>query len=141
MAKEDEVRTFQQRVEHASNTLFAEYGAFVSRHPCKVFWLAFIIMVGLASGMSKFATYEDESLIWTPVGNPSVLARDRAQEMFQSTGGVIVFMAEDKTGNAAGVLTKNAAQEFADFKAQFLAHTHGEDDQIAFDAVCFQYLD
>lgn len=47
-------------------------------------------------------------------------------------------MAEDKTENAAGVLTQSAAKELADFKAQFLEHTHGEDDQIAFDAVCLK---
>lgn len=68
----------QQKVEHAMNTVFAEYGGFVARHPCKVFWTAFIILIAFSAGMAKFTTYEDESLIWTPSGNPSILAQKRS---------------------------------------------------------------
>lgn len=88
------------------NTVFGEYGSFVARHPCKVFWLAFIILIAFSAGLSQWDTFPDETLIWTPAGNPSLLARERSNEMFVSTGGLIAFMAEDKLSGSQGLLTK-----------------------------------
>ena len=77
--------------------VFAEWGGFVARHPCKVFWAAFLLLLAFSVGLGKWTTYEDETLIWTPANNPSLVALDRANEMFTSNSAIISFMAEAKT--------------------------------------------
>jgi len=46
--------------------------------------------------MSKRKEYEDQERIWSPTGNPSVIALDRSRELFPSEGGYIGVLAEVK---------------------------------------------
>ena len=70
----EESKTCQEKVEGLINGAFANWGSVLSRHPCKVFWISILIMLAFCGGWAKRAGFEDESLIWTPAGNPSILA-------------------------------------------------------------------
>ena len=53
-------KTCQERVETFFNDVFAAWGAYVARNPCKVFWGGILVVLGLASGMHLMQFYEDE---------------------------------------------------------------------------------
>ena len=82
VAPEKVEQTCDQIVDGFFNRMFNEWGGKVARNPCKVFWISFILFLMLASGMSKSSAFKDESIIWTPAGNPSILANERIKEMF-----------------------------------------------------------
>jgi len=68
----------------------------LATHPCKIFWLSIVFFIALASGMAKRTEFKNEGEIWTPAGNPSVLARNRAEQLFPAKGGYIGLLAEVK---------------------------------------------
>lgn len=128
--------------------LFGNWGAFVARNPCKVFWLAFLFAIGLASGMAQTSTYSDESVIWTPSGNPSLEANKRAGEMFQSNVGFISVMFEVKNAEdeSASLVTLEAYKEMSTVQDLILSHEYSFKNEsepsgettIKFDALCIK---
>ena len=68
-----------KEVEQFTNETFGGWGAYVARNPCKVFWLSFLFCFVCCSGMAKVgdAKFEDEQSVWSPAGNPSILANKR----------------------------------------------------------------
>lgn len=105
-----EPKNCQEKVESFFNNLFGSWATIVARNPCKVFWLSILVFIGFASGMGQARNFEDEQLVWTPKGNPSVKNRDRGQEMFPSKGGFIGIMIESKE-DYDSILTLNAFKE------------------------------
>ena len=63
--------------------------------------------------MLQMHEYADERLHWTPEGNPSVQARDRAEGMFPTSGGVIGAIAQAKSTN---LVTADAYSELIQFE-------------------------
>ena len=39
----------------------------------------------LGAGYANMQTYEDETLIWSPTGNDSIVALDRSKELFSGS--------------------------------------------------------
>lgn len=71
----------------------------------------------------KRESYENESLIWTPKGNPSTISSDRINEIFPSKSGFIGIMGEVKNIDSATpgtVLTKNAFKELKVFMEEMI---------------------
>jgi hypothetical protein len=83
----------------------------VARNPCKVFWFSLLGFILLSGGMAKRTEFEDESLIWTPAGNPSIIANERQMEMFPSKGGFIGVIFEVKDPESGNLLTLDAFKE------------------------------
>jgi len=69
--------SFQEKVEKTLNNVFGNWGILVSRNPCKVFWISILVFLCLCGGMSQSEGFPDESEIWTPKDNPSILANRR----------------------------------------------------------------
>ena len=67
------------------------------------------MVLGLASGMHLMQFYEDEQIIWTPAGNPSMKAMDKAKELFPMRGGFVGIMVESKSGES--IITKEHFKE------------------------------
>ena len=74
MTEKSSTKTFQEKLETYLNDIFGWWGLTVAMHPCKVFWLSLLGFICLSGGMAKRTTFEDESITWTPAGNPSLLA-------------------------------------------------------------------
>jgi hypothetical protein len=106
-------KSLQEKLETALNNIFGAWGVIVATHPCKVFWLSLLGFIGLSSGMAQFTAYEDESVIWTPAGNPSLIADERQKEMFPSKGGFLGVIFEAKADN---LLTLEAFKEIEKFQ-------------------------
>ena len=62
------------------------------------------------------STYEDEAVIWTPAGNPSLIADERQQEMFPSKGGIIGVVFEVKDTSAGNLLSLASLKEIEQFQ-------------------------
>ena len=103
-------KTCQEKVETFFNTMFGAWAIIVARNPCKVFWLSILFFIICASGMAQSRPFENEQLVWTPAGNPSVKNQERGQEMFPSKGGFIGVMVEAKEG-IDNILTVEAYKE------------------------------
>jgi hypothetical protein len=98
-------------LESFLNDIFGWWGLTVARNPCKVFWLSLLGFILLSGGFAKRTVYEDESLIWTPAGNPSLQANERQIEMFPSKGGFIGVIFEVKNPDSGDLLTLDAFKE------------------------------
>lgn len=61
--------------------------------------------------------YEDESVVWTPADNESLISRDKGQALFPSKGGFISMIAEvkDPSAEASSIITLNAINEIKNF--------------------------
>jgi len=61
--------------------------------------------------------YEDESVIWTPKGNPSLKAKDKADALFETEEEFryIQVIFEPKNADDDNVLTPGAFEEFEEF--------------------------
>lgn len=88
----------------------------MARNPCKIFWLALLVLLVFSSGMGNTKSFPDEEIVWTPNGNPSILARDRSRVMFPSSGGFIGALFEVK-GSNTNILTLNAFREIENFQS------------------------
>ena len=77
-----------------------------------------VFFLGLSLGSLKRESYANESIIWTPKGNPSTISAERINEIFPSKSGFIGIMGEVKNIESATpgtVLTKNAFKELKVF--------------------------
>ena len=118
-------KSIQEKVESFLNDVFGKWGLIVARNPCKVFWISILCFLALSGGMAMRRTYEDESIIWTPAGNPSLLAAERQKEMFPSKGGFIGIIFEVKDAEAS-ILTLDAFKEIKEFRDEFFKVEHDE---------------
>lgn len=102
--------SIQQQVEGFFNDSFGRWGVFLAESPCWVFWLSILFFIVLSGGMAKRANFDDESIVWTPSGNPSLQARTKGSELFPSTGGFIGLLAEVKNPSdaSASIITTKA---------------------------------
>jgi len=50
---------------------FSGWADLASKRTCIVFWVSFIVYLGLTMGMGMSKKYEDENELWTPEGNPT----------------------------------------------------------------------
>ena len=110
----DEKLTLSEKLDRFFNTLFAKWGLTVARNPCKIFWISLLVLLMFASGMGSPKKFPDEEIVWTPAGNPSILARDRSRVMFPSSGGFIGALFEVK-GSTSNIITLNAFKEMEKF--------------------------
>ena len=101
-----ERKGIQELVESSLNAFFGGYGAMVARNPWKVFIFSIIGFLALGSGMAQMKTFEDEQIIWTPAGNPSIVNMKRSQELFPSKGGFVGIMVETKDFTQSIIDTK-----------------------------------
>ena len=142
--KAEESQTIQQRVEGFFNNVFGRWGEFISYNPCKVFWLSMLVFILLAGGMAKSQGFEDESIVWTPSGNPSLQAREKGGKLFPSKGGFIGLLAEVKNPSDASstIITTQAIKDIKDFQAKLQAVKltitlkSGEKKDITWSSVC-----
>ena len=95
-SKVAQTTTMQQKVEQFMIDFYGGWGVALATHPCKIFWLSFLFFILLSVGMAVRKGYENEQLIWTPAGNPSLKANDRIKEMFPSTSGFLSVIGEVK---------------------------------------------
>jgi len=107
-------KTCDQMVDGFFNRMFSNWGGKVARNPCKVFWISFLFFILLASGMARSASFDDESIVWTPSGNPSIIANERQKAMFPTSGGFVGALFEVK-GDTENILTKAAFEEMKNF--------------------------
>jgi len=108
--------SIQEKVEYFFHTVFGKWGLIVSNHTCKVFWLSILFFVALSGGMAMRKNFEDEQLVWTPTGNPSLKSRDKGSEMFPSKGGFVSMIAEVKDPESdASVINLALLQEVKGF--------------------------
>lgn len=70
-------QTFQEKVEASLAAVFGKWGSILTNHTHKVFWISLFVFIAFSGGMAKQAAFPDESEIWTPKNNPSMLANKR----------------------------------------------------------------
>lgn len=115
MSEKSSTKTLQEKLETFLNDIYGWWGITVARNPCKVFWISLLVFIGLSGGMAMRTEFEDESLTWTPAGNPSLLADVRQKEMFPTKGGFIGVIFEVKDPESGNLLTLDAFQEVQKF--------------------------
>lgn len=62
--------------------VFSGWADFVSRRTIWVFIASLIFFIGWSFGMTMSKEYEDEDTLWTPAGNPTLKAQDKAKILF-----------------------------------------------------------
>ena len=74
-------------------------------------------------GMGMSQKYEDESIIWTPSGNPTLKAQEKAEKLFpvEEKFWYMSIIMEPKDGAEEGILTVGALKEMADWEAKMRA--------------------
>jgi hypothetical protein len=90
-----------------------------------------VVFFGLAMGMSQAREFEDEQIIWTPAGNPSLESRDKAKELFptEEKFRAISLILESENGN---VITKANLQKLIDMEE--ILHSTWEYSDTTLDA-------
>jgi|TARA_B110000285_G_C15079848_1_gene592867 hypothetical protein len=86
--------SIQEKVEAVLASGFGRWGSILTHNPHKVFWISLLVFIMFSGGMSQRAAFPDESEIWTPKNNPSMIASKRQKEMFPSEGGFIGLLFE-----------------------------------------------
>ena len=69
--------------------------------------------------MGMSSTYEDENIIWTPAGNPTLLNQEKAEEMFpveENFWYISIIMEPKDFSTPHGVLTLGALEEMIDWE-------------------------
>ena len=135
-------KNIQEKVESFLNDVFGSWGVTVATHPCKVFWFSLLGFILLSGGMAMREEFEDESLIWTPAGNPSLIADDRQKEMFPSKGGFIGVLFEVKDTEKGDLLNLEAFKEIETFQKGLFdiksdyTNEDGETVDFTFEDIC-----
>jgi len=86
--------------------------------------------------------FEDESLIWTPAGNPSLIADERQKEMFPSKGGFIGAIFEVKDLENGDLVSLEAFKEIEKFQKGLFdiegeyVNEDGETLKLKYDDIC-----
>lgn len=62
--------------------IFSGWADIVSRRTCLVFWVSLVLFIAISTGMLQAKSYEDETVIWTPAGNPTLVAKEKGEELF-----------------------------------------------------------
>ena len=90
----------QDFINKTFHNCFGWWGALVARRTCLVFWISIAfwllickfnnlmlirIHIYTGAGYMNTQTYTDETLIWSPTGNESIVALDRSKELFGSS--------------------------------------------------------
>lgn len=106
-------KSCQEKVETTLSNVFGSWGIIVAVNPCRVFWISLLVFLALCGGMSQQEAFPDESEIWTPKNNPSILANRRQQEMFPSKGGFIglMFEVKDPESTDSSIISIDAFKE------------------------------
>jgi len=64
-------------------SFFRGYAEFVYKYTCLVFLLSLVWFVAMTAGFFLCSSeYDDESVIWTPEGNPTLQAKEKGEELF-----------------------------------------------------------
>ena len=111
--RSDKKNSVEQKINGFFNSTFGRWGEIVAVHPCKIFWMAFLLMFCLSAGMAKHSKFEDMRLAWTPEGAPSIESNEKATEMFPSTGGFISVLYEANDN----IITADSFAEMAEFQS------------------------
>ena len=79
-----------------------------------MFIISISVFLLLSTGLYQMEEFEDQSVVWTPKGNPSVLNFNRSQEMFPVREGSIDLLAISKNSNK-NLISKKAFEELLMF--------------------------
>ena len=135
-------KNLQEKLETLLNDIFGAWGITVATHPCKVFWFSLLGFILLSGGMAMREEFEDESLIWTPAGNPSLIADERQKEMFPSKGGFIGAIFEVKDLQKGDLISLEAFKEIEKFQKGLFdiegeyVNKDGETLKFKYDDIC-----
>ena len=132
------------RHENFFSEAFGNWGYRIVHNPCRVFWLPVVFLMLFAQGSFPTREYEEEQAIWSPEGNPSVVASQRAAELFPSAVGVITALAEVKNpgdGNS-NILTPAAVKELSQLHELIMTFKSKKDedneDEISYRDICLR---
>ena len=96
MPEANRLEKLQEKIHDGFSNLFGWWGDLVARRTCCVFAISCIVWtivcksflllnLFLGAGYANMQTYEDETLIWSPTGNDSIVALDRSKELFSGS--------------------------------------------------------
>lgn len=107
--------------------LFSGWADIIARRTCWVFCISLVFFFILAAGMTQSKEYEDEEVIWTPAGNPTLKNKEKAEVLFDEAEKyrTVSLIIEAKDGG--NVLTVGALREMAAFEVMMRAITECRD--------------
>lgn len=97
--------------------MFSGWADIVARRTCLVFWISLLVFILFSTGMSQSTLYEDENVIWTPSGNPTLKAQDKSKALFvkEEKYRAVSIIWEIK-GDATNILNVEALKEMKQFE-------------------------
>jgi hypothetical protein len=87
----------------------------VVRRTLIVFLVSLVVFILLAMGMGSAEEFPDENIIWTPEGNPSLVNKGKAEELFpQKEKYRVINLMVEATGD--NVLTRESLETVREFE-------------------------
>lgn len=128
----------QEKLDFFFAYVFSKWGLIVAGNPKKVFWGSIGAMLLLSLGILTEVEFEEPRLAWTPTGNPSVVASERAAEMFPASGGFVGVIAEAKEG-VDNIITLEAMREIERFERMMKEmEVEADGTKFGFDTICIK---
>ena len=72
----------QTCVHGSFSKIFSYWGYIVARWPCLVFVINFIALCYMSTAALNPEKVEDETTVWTPIGNQSLKDRERSEKLY-----------------------------------------------------------
>ena len=93
----------------------------MATYPALVLIVSTTIVIYMATAALNPVRIEDERMAWTPIGNPSLKAKEKAEALYSSSGGtgfisMIGIAKFPNTTENPNILTRATFQELIDFE-------------------------